>query len=136
MVYMVAVTNDGHIHAMDAETGDLLWSTSVGRSDRPTRPAGLNDDFVAVINDDSLYVLRLSDGTTFNSRKLIGADANASLPVGPWVYVPGMSGTLFAYHIRTKTKFRFASFPGAALLTFRLFLWIASSSLGIVSQSS
>ncbi len=104
MVYMVAVTNDGHIHAMDAETGDLLWSTSVGRSDRPTRPAGLNDDFVAVINDDSLYVLRLSDGTTFNSRKLVGADANASLPVGPWVYVPGMSGTLFAYHIQDKDK--------------------------------
>lgn len=102
IIYLVTTSSDGNVQVFDAETGESLWNTVVGQSHWPTRPAGVSDKFVSVINGRELFVLRLEDGTIFTSRILDDASAGSSIPVGNWVYVPGLGGHMFAYDVTSK----------------------------------
>ncbi len=88
----------GTVHALDAETGAVRWITSVGQSDYRTTPTAFNDQFLAVVNGQRLYVLKAEDGTLFGERRIVGGTPAAGpAMMGATVFVPTLSGRLIAY---------------------------------------
>lgn len=54
-VRLYSLTADGNLSALDAETGELMWSVRLGRPERGYTTLGINDNFVTVLNGSSLY---------------------------------------------------------------------------------
>ncbi len=96
-------TSRGVVRAIDAETGRILWTTPVGQSDRPTTAATVNDQWVAVVNGQELYLLRAEDGNLVEQRRLHGGVPAAGPAIaGNAVCVPTLSGQLFTYSLGPK----------------------------------
>lgn len=97
VTYLVAASDNGAVRALNAETGELFWSTTVGSSSFPTWGPGVNDRFVTLANGMDLYVLDLMNGRVLTKKRLTESAAATAQPIGPLVYVPGINGTLAAY---------------------------------------
>ncbi len=97
ITFLVSVSNDGAVQALNGETGELLWSNSVGDFRLPTYGPGVNDHFVSLVNGYDLYVLDLISGRTLGKRRLTESPSAPPQPIGKLVYVPGIKGTLIAY---------------------------------------
>ena len=102
MVYLVITTADGTVQALDAETGESIWQTSVGKSTLKTIAGGTSDDFVSVVNGSKLYVLSLENGKILREHKL-SIPAVGSIPTKDWVLVTGIHGATFGYHATSAT---------------------------------
>ncbi|MHB0958380.1 MAG: outer membrane protein assembly factor BamB family protein [Pirellulaceae bacterium] len=97
-ITLYATTTGGVIHAIDAETGTIRWTTPVGQSDYPTTAATVNDQWVAVINGQHLYLLRAGDGSIVEQRRLIGGVPAAGPAIaGNSVCVAMLNGSLYSY---------------------------------------
>jgi outer membrane protein assembly factor BamB len=97
-ITLFATTNHGVVHAINAETGRILWTTPVGQSRFPTTAAAVSDQWVAVVNGQSLYLLRAEDGELVEQRRLLGAvPAAGPVIAGNSVCVPMLSGQLYTY---------------------------------------
>jgi outer membrane protein assembly factor BamB len=97
-ITLFATTNRGVVHAINAETGRILWTTPVGQSRFPTTAAAVSDKWVAVVNGQHLYLLRAEDGELVEQRRLHGAvPAAGPVIAGDTVSVPMLSGQLFTY---------------------------------------
>ncbi len=97
ITYLVAASNDGAIQALNAETGELFWSNSVGNFRLPTLGPGVNDQFVTITNGMELFVLELTSGRLLGKCRLTESPSASPQPIGPLVYVPGIKGSLIAY---------------------------------------
>ncbi len=97
MIFLVSASNDGGVQALDAETGEQLWSSSVGRSKLPTFGPGVNDRFVALLNGNDLYVMDLLTGRMIGKRRVKDSPSAPPLPVDFLIYVPSSNGTMAAY---------------------------------------
>ncbi|MHB8970732.1 MAG: PQQ-binding-like beta-propeller repeat protein [Pirellulaceae bacterium] len=96
-------TSRGVVHAIDAETGRILWTTPLGRADHPTTAATVNDQWVAVVNGQQLYLLRAEDGNLVEQRRLHGGVPAAGPAIAAnAVCVPMLTGQLFAYLLGPK----------------------------------
>ena len=60
---LVAQTFQGSVLAINADTGDILWRTTVDLPYRPMMPVGYNDQAIFVVRNMTLYVLNRDDGT-------------------------------------------------------------------------
>lgn len=98
-ITLYATTQSGIIHAIDAETGGIRWVTTVGKSSYPTTSPAVNDQYVAVINGQTLYVLDAKTGTLLRDIRVVGATATAPAIVGRTIFVPLLTGHLRAYSI-------------------------------------
>lgn len=54
-VRLYSLTADGNLTALDAETGEQMWSIRLGRPERGYSTLGINDNFVTVINGSSMF---------------------------------------------------------------------------------
>src|SRR3954467_6948308 len=54
---LLVQTTRGTVALLDGETGRTLWATQVGPPDRTSTEPDANEEFVAVVNGSSLYVL-------------------------------------------------------------------------------
>ncbi len=97
VTYLIAASNDGAVRALDAESGELFWSTSIGNNSLPTWGPGVNDRFVTLANGMDLYILELANGRLVGKKRLTESASTVAQPIGPLVYVPGIHGTLTAY---------------------------------------
>src|SRR5947209_2251096 len=59
---LIVQTIFGTVYALDAETGDFLWRTSVGQPGWSMQPVGYNDRDLFVIRRNALHVLNRSSG--------------------------------------------------------------------------
>lgn len=54
-VRLYALTVDGNLTALDAETGEQMWSIRLGRPELGYSTLGINDQFITVLNGSSMF---------------------------------------------------------------------------------
>ncbi|MBM3966417.1 MAG: hypothetical protein FJ308_15335, partial [Planctomycetes bacterium] len=55
VIYIVAVASNGIVSAIDGESGEVLWQSSVPNPELPILGPGVSDDYVAVVNGNRFY---------------------------------------------------------------------------------
>jgi outer membrane protein assembly factor BamB len=98
-ITLVAVSNSGVVQAIDAETGRTMWKVGLGNPRYPTEPAGMSDDYVAVVNGSDLYLLKAEDGEFIWKRKVVGSPGAGPAISSHMVFVPMISGAMEGYEI-------------------------------------
>jgi hypothetical protein len=69
-VRLYSLTADGNLTALDAETGEQMWSVRLGRPERGYSTLGINDQFVTVLNGSSMYQVSAMEVETVDSAGL------------------------------------------------------------------
>jgi len=87
------------IHAIDAETGESLWSSTVGRHDRPSLTPDVSKDLLATINGTQLYVVNRYNGDLLYQTKVHGAAGAGPGLSEKRAYVPMIGGLVIAYRL-------------------------------------
>jgi len=96
-ITLYASSERGLVHAIDGETGRTRWSTSVGTSRYPTTEPAANDQYVAVLNGSTLYVLKADDGSIVWTRIVAGAPGAGPAMTEDFVFVPMLGGAVETY---------------------------------------
>ncbi len=91
------------LEAIDAETGQKLWSKMVGQPDHPSLPPGAFRDLVATVNGSTLYVLNRYTGDLLYQTKVDGAPGGGPALSSRRAYVPMVSGMIMAYRLEPIT---------------------------------
>jgi outer membrane protein assembly factor BamB len=99
-ITIYGVSNTGVVEAIDAETGRTRWTTTVGKRDYPVEAPGANDDYVAVLNGSSLYLLDQATGAIVWRRITRGAPGAGTAISDNYVFVPMIGGTIEGYDIQ------------------------------------
>jgi hypothetical protein len=102
---LYAVTDRGVIHALDAETGQTVWMTSVGLPRHPTLGVGVNEELVAVLNGTTLYILDRHDGSVRWTRRTAGIPGAAPAMTGTFCFVPMFNGAVEAFNLANPAHF-------------------------------
>ena len=68
-------TNRAMLEAIDAETGQKVWTKMVGQTSHPTLRPAAHRDLVATINGSQLYVLNRYTGDLLYETSIDGARA-------------------------------------------------------------
>jgi outer membrane protein assembly factor BamB len=92
-------TNSGIIHAIDAETGATRWVATAGKRDYPASTPAVSDQYVAVANGSTLYLLNAEDGTQIWQRKVRGIPSGSAAIVNGQVLVTTLSGIVESYQL-------------------------------------
>lgn len=69
-VRLYSLTADGNLTALDAETGEQMWSIRLGRPERGYSTLGINDNYVTVLNGSSMYQVSAMEAETFDEAGL------------------------------------------------------------------
>lgn len=92
---LYASSQRGGLMAVDAQTGQILWSIQVGNPNYPTTAPAANDQFVAVCNGSTIYVFLAKDGTLVWSRQALSAPgAGPALSEQDFLFAPMLSGAV------------------------------------------
>jgi hypothetical protein len=113
---VLAVTDEGMLHVIDAETGALQWSFRIGRTRFLATGACADSAHVAVANVDTAYVLERATGNLIYERPLTGTP----IPAGPalsrdWLMVPLVNGPIETYPLPFAKKTEAAKAPETPL---------------------
>jgi outer membrane protein assembly factor BamB len=94
---LLILTDSGVIHALDADTGKSVWVTQFGNPNYPSLGPDANDEFVAVVNGSTLYLLDRASGR-IQSQRAIGGAPGAGPAVGKnYVFVSTINGLIEGY---------------------------------------
>ena len=106
----------GNVTAIDADSGQRLWSAKVGRRKDLTTGVGASRNHVAVINGATLYVLDAENGKVLWSQQCENGPNAAPSVSDEKVYVPLVNGRLEVFSLEEQGQFSrsFVSF-GAAI---------------------
>ena len=99
---LYALTNQSVVQAINANTGETLWTTRVGKLGAPTIGLGANKQFVAVIVGSYVYCLDANDGEQLWSKKCRSAPGASPAVSEKFVYVPMINGFVEAFPFETK----------------------------------
>ncbi len=98
-ITLYVTTDRAMVHAINAETGRTVWATVVGNPDFPTERVGVGEDYVAVLNGSSLYLLQRDTGRLIWTRRTYCVPA-AGPAITPYqVVVPTYSGRVELYDL-------------------------------------
>lgn len=96
---LFALTTEGTLQALNAETGETLWVTDIASRNASTIGLALSPDYVAVLSASRLNLLERSDGRLIWSRA-VGAAPSASPAIGTrYAYVALLSGRIEGYEL-------------------------------------
>jgi outer membrane protein assembly factor BamB len=93
-------TDQAILQAIDAETGQTLWSVQVGRRGHPSLRPSTNADMVAVVNGSNLFVLNRHQGKLLWQQAIPGAPGAGPALSDMRVYVPSTDGLILAYRLK------------------------------------
>jgi outer membrane protein assembly factor BamB len=94
---LYGVTNSGIVTALNAETGEQLWSRQVGKPGYPAFGPGANADFLGVVSGSKLYVLDRHDGRLMFSRALGSAPSSGPALSEKYAFVALVTGRIEGY---------------------------------------
>ncbi|MCA9238039.1 MAG: PQQ-binding-like beta-propeller repeat protein [Planctomycetales bacterium] len=98
-----ATSSSGLMTAFDAETGETLWTTSIGAPGAHAFGPGVNLDYLAVVSASKLYLLDRADGHVVWSRELGSAPAAGPALSDKYAFVTLLSGRVEAYELADPT---------------------------------
>lgn len=96
-ITIYVVSDSGIVQAIDGETGRTRWATLVGNPRYPTDAPGSNDDYVAIVNGTTLYLLDQATGNILWRRQTLGAPGAGPAISDELVFAPMVGGTIEAY---------------------------------------
>jgi hypothetical protein len=96
---LLALTNTGTLHSLNAETGETLWVTQVGVIDQAAIGPAANKTHVAVISGSVLNIFDRKNGRLLWARQVGGAPAAGPALSDDYVYVPFFNGRVEAYKL-------------------------------------
>jgi hypothetical protein len=78
---LTVLTSAGVVQEFNAETGETMWTAQIGNENYPSLGPAANDQFVALVNGSTLYVLDRTDGRPTIIRQVGGAPGAAPAPM-------------------------------------------------------
>ena len=99
VTFVVGAASNGVVTAIDGETGEMLWQSSVPRGDLPIYGPGVSDDFVTVVNGNAFYAMDLKTGNMINSGRLAFTPVGAPSSLESRIIVPSTEGRLVGYNV-------------------------------------
>ena len=100
-------SSEGILYDIDGESGAIRWQIPVGRADFPNLAPAANDDYAAIINGSTLYVISLVDGKLSFSRRLSSAPGAGPVIANGRVFVPLIGGMLEGFQLDESASDRF-----------------------------
>jgi outer membrane protein assembly factor BamB len=94
-------TDRAILQAIDAETGQTLWTEQVGDPNHPTLAPGISNRMVAVVNGSLLQLYNRANGKLLWKTTLDGAAGAGPALSSQRVYVPTVRGMFITYRIKT-----------------------------------
>lgn len=98
-ITLYAVSDTGVVESIDGESGRTKWTVTVGKRDFPVEAPGANDDYVAVLNGSSIYLLDQATGQIVWRRVAVGAPGAGAAVSENYVFVPMIGGTIEGYNV-------------------------------------
>jgi len=102
--HLTVLTTAGVVEEIDAETGRTLWTASIGNEQYPSLGPAANEQFIALLNGSTLYVLDRADGRPILIRRVGGAPGAAPALSTKFAFVPLVSGRIEGYPLDDKKK--------------------------------
>ena len=99
------VTTRGRVIAVDADTGEHRWHTTVGNPKFRTAGVGSSKTHVAVVNGSTVYCLSAAEGKILWQRDCNRAPSAPPSVGAENIYVPLINGRLEVFSIEGKGKF-------------------------------
>jgi outer membrane protein assembly factor BamB len=94
---IVLLTGAGLVQLLDAHTGQTMWTSDVGNPNYPSLGPAANEEFVALVNGSTLYVLDRHSGQAVREIRLGGAPGAGPALGKEYVYTPLLSGRVEGY---------------------------------------
>lgn len=94
---ILILTDAGVLQAIDAHTGRSLWVTQFGNPQYPSLGPAANDQFVAVLNGSTLYLMDRNTGRIQRQLPISGAPGAAPAVGKEHVFVPSITGLIEGY---------------------------------------
>jgi len=94
------VTSDAKLHVLNAETGQWLWTRSIGTHENPLTEPAVNSRIVAIHNNLAIYLFNRQNGKQLLQIPLSEAAAAACEMSEHYLYVPLVNQTLHAFVLR------------------------------------
>ena len=122
----------GNVRAIDADTGQLLWSTKIGKRNHLTAGVGASRNYVAAVNGSTVYLLNAENGKILWSKKCKNSPNAAPGVSDSAVYVPLINGRLEIFNLDNGGRFSqsYVSFGASVaqpLVTDSTVSWATSS---------
>jgi outer membrane protein assembly factor BamB len=99
---LTVLTTAGVVHELNALTGETVWVAPIGNADYPSLGPTANDQFVALVNGSTLYVLDRNDGKPILVRRVGGAPGAAPAVARSYVFVPLVAGRIEGYPLNER----------------------------------
>lgn len=96
---LYAVTNSGVASAINAETGEHLWSKQIGKPGYPAFGPSANADYLGIVSGSKLYILNRHNGRAEWVRPLGSAPSSGPALSDSYAYVALLSGRIEAYKL-------------------------------------
>jgi outer membrane protein assembly factor BamB len=96
---LYATSQRGTVHAIDAETGRTLWTTSIGSPQFPTTPPAANERYLAVCNGSTLYIMLVTDGSVIWTRSAVSSPGAGPALTEEYVFLPMVDGQVETFEL-------------------------------------
>lgn len=94
---VVVLTTAGTVQALDANSGESMWSATAGDSNYPSLGPAASDNHIAIVNGSTLYVLDRKDGKPKMVRQVGGAPGASPALTDSFAFVPLVRGRIEGY---------------------------------------
>jgi outer membrane protein assembly factor BamB len=101
--FVFAQTNKGYFHAIDAETGQILWATRLGLQTGRVRAPSVNSFGVYVSNLNILFALDRRTGRAYWQKELNAIPSSPTAANEDLVMVGEATGKLHGFSLKVKT---------------------------------
>lgn len=105
---VLVLTHASVLQALDAETGQELWTARIGDPDAPTLGVATEGDRCAVINGSTLYLFDAATGGEVSRWRLRGAPGAAPAIGEKHVFVPRLDGIVAGLPIDPDSAIHFS----------------------------
>ncbi len=99
--YLSVLSDKGGVQMFDAESGQQLWSTSIGDGSLPLVGPAMSNEMVALLYGAEVFVLDKLTGKVVHQMKLASSVSAMPVAVGNSLFVPEVNGVVATYDIET-----------------------------------
>jgi hypothetical protein len=100
---LYALTDSGIVSAINAETGEQLWSKQIGKPGHPAYGPAANSNFLGIVSGGNLYMLDRNDGRLQWVRALGSAPSSGPALSNDYAYVALITGRIEGYKLTDPT---------------------------------